>query len=116
MADVLILEPNADVRELFSHVVTRMGHDPVLSVGDRLPAAIVLEPASRPHLLRALAVLQRRSDVPVVCVSTDGPNAEVRELQPVAFLEKPFGLKRLQHELETALASSDAPRSRPSSR
>ncbi len=114
MPSVLILEPSAEVRELFSHVVTRMGHRPVYAETP-LPAVVLVEPASPPYLGRALALRHQHPDLPIVCASTDGPNPSTRKLRPAAFLEKPFELRRLTDALTASLESAARAQAAPSS-
>ncbi len=116
MATVRILEPDDELRELFRHVVRRLGHEPLITDGTEnapSPDLILLEPASRVALRRATALRARQPSVPIVCASIEPPGDEVAKLRPVNYLLKPFSM----YELESALAAAlVAPARTPSSR
>jgi hypothetical protein len=101
----LIVEPHAEVRELLERVVGRLGHEAVSARAGALDLssvdACVLEPAatSGDEAAHALA----RAGIPTVCVSIWPPSDELQELQPVAYLLKPFLLGDLERALIDAV-------------
>src|SRR4051812_883748 len=108
MGQILILEPQPEVRELWSHVAKRLGHESVEEVPSHLKAApvdlIVLEPEGTRELAIARALHQRFPEIPLVCASIAPPTPELRrELSPNAYLMKPFPLEALEHALANAL-------------
>jgi DNA-binding response OmpR family regulator len=107
VARILIVEPHPDVRELFARVLARLGHETVrledLGGDDAAVAAAVLEPAF-PGALELARSLRARG-VPVVCASIEPCTSEVRALEPVAHLLKPFALRELEAAVDAALAA-----------
>jgi CheY-like chemotaxis protein len=108
MGRILILEPQAEVRELWSRVAARLGHESVAEVPPNPEAApvdvIVLEPDGTRELATARALHQRFPEIPVVCASIVPPTPELRrELSPRVFLTKPFPLAALERALADAL-------------
>ena len=105
MALILFLDPQREVRELFSHVATRLGHEAVETVGEQKPDVVVLEPSSGQEVQRARSLLERFPALAIVCASIHTPSRETREqLDPVVHLIKPFPLVELERALEAALA------------
>jgi hypothetical protein len=108
---VLICEPDPEVRELLTRIVSRMGHEPVLDdAGLCGVEAIVLEPAHTPSVERAQAFRAASSGAtPLICASIDLPNGGTRRLEPLVHLVKPFGLPEIQAALTQALATKPLP-------
>lgn len=112
MARILVLEPYVEVRELLGHVIARLGQIPVLHDGtspaDSNVDAVVFEPASPEgmELVQQLRVM--RPDIPLVCTSIRQPSAAVLQLEPVAYLLKPFALSELEAALRTAVTQLSA--------
>jgi DNA-binding response OmpR family regulator len=85
--------------------VRRLGHEPVAFNGGAVDHigidAAVIEPgeASALEVARAL----RARQVPVLFTSIYPADAEVLELEPAAYLVKPFPLYALERALELAL-------------
>ncbi|MGZ4389228.1 MAG: hypothetical protein ACXVZL_07590 [Gaiellaceae bacterium] len=106
MARVLICEPHPDVRSLLAFVVRRSGHEPVIFDGDcelaRGVDAIVIEPGEDAALGLAGWARSHLPGVPILCASIFPPWPATAELQPDAYLVKPFPL----YELEQALAAA----------
>jgi len=103
---VLICEPDPEVRELLTLIVTRLGHEAVLDDAELGGVeAIVVEPAHAPSIERAQAFRAYGEDVPVICASIDPPNGGTRRLEPVAYLVKPFALPEMKAALNSALAA-----------
>jgi DNA-binding response OmpR family regulator len=106
MAQILISEPNPDLRILLEVVVRRAGHEPVghgeLHNGDT-PAALILEPASADGLAAAAGLRRRLQDLPIICTSIYPPSDESSALSPVAHLVKPFRLQELEAAILSAL-------------
>jgi CheY-like chemotaxis protein len=109
MGRILILEPQPEVRELWSRVAERLGHETVAEVPPSPGAApvdlIVLEPDGRRELAIARALHQQFPEIPLVCASTVPPTPELRrELSPRVYLTKPFPLAALERALADVLA------------
>ena len=108
MARILIVEPHPDVRELFARVVGKLGHETVrledCEGDDAAVAAAILEPAApgADEVARRL----HAAGVPIVCASIEPPRPEIRELEPVAYLLKPFALGELEAAIAAALGGS----------
>ena len=108
VARVLIVEPHPDIRTLFSVVVRRAGHEPVLGVEDAgldLGAAVI-EPGDPEGL--ACARRLRAAGCPVVFTSIFPAERELLDLEPVAYFVKPFALAELEQALERALTHAQA--------
>ncbi len=110
MARILILESHREIRELFAHVIARMGYEPVTDApSDPRSAAvdmILLEPANDGHLAQARRLHSAQPDLPIVCASIFPPSGETSELAPVAYLTKPFGLSELERAIEAAVPAT----------
>ena len=108
MAQILISEPNPDLRVLLETVVRRAGHEPVGHgelTNDDTPAVMIIEPASAEGLAAAAGLRSRLEDLPIIYTSIFPPTAETRALGPVAHLIKPFRL----HDLEDAISLALSP-------
>ena len=109
VAQILIVEPNADVRTLFMHVVRRAGHEPVLAeLGQAWldVDAAVIEPGDGHGLTYARRL--RALGCPVVFASIFPAEQATLELEPAAYFVKPFALAELERALENALAPAEA--------
>ena len=106
MARVLICEPHDDISALLELVVRRLGHEPVAFMGgdvDHIGVdAAVIEPGESSAL--EVARTLRSRNVPVLFTSIYPPDAHALELNPAAYLVKPFPLYALERALEAALA------------
>ena len=106
MARVLICEPHDDIAALLELVVRRLGHDPVVCMGEEVEHvgidAAVIEPGE-PLGLR-LARSLRAQDVPVLFTSIYPADDASLGLDPSAYLVKPFPLYALERALQHALA------------
>jgi CheY-like chemotaxis protein len=106
MARVLICEPHDDISALLELVVRRLGHEPVPFCGAAIDHigvdAAVIEPGEADGL--RLAQSLRAQNVPVLFTSIYPPNESLLDLQPSAYLVKPFPLYALERALEQALA------------
>jgi CheY-like chemotaxis protein len=106
VATVLIVDPDPSTRSLLELLLLRLGHRPIGPrewVEGEEPDVLLLEPASRPGLRLARGARRRFRDLPILCVSIDGPNRETRELDPVGHVMKPFRRSQLEEALEQAL-------------
>lgn len=109
MARILICEPHADLRDLLTCVVERLGHEAVqagLRPGEPPPGdvdAVVVEPADTRSHEDARRLRRQSADLPIVCVSIYPPGPGTHELRPASHLVKPFGLAELQRALADAL-------------
>jgi hypothetical protein len=88
MGRVLILEPDAEVRELISRVVSRLGHEPLAParVPTHVPGAVeavFLEPAWAPALELAGKLRGRTPKLPMVFESIEPEGFGLDSLRPV---------------------------------
>lgn len=105
MGRVLILEPEAEVRDLAGRVARRLGHESVTDAGTEPVDVVLVEPESPRALAAARDVHERFPDVPVICASIASPSHDVRsELAPHRYLLKPFAVTELERALSDALA------------
>jgi DNA-binding response OmpR family regulator len=105
VARILICEPHDDISALLELVVRRLGHEPVRAVDDLDHIgfdAAVIEPGEEEGLRLARSL--RASGVPVLFTSIYPADGDVLELEPAAYLVKPFPLYALERALEAALA------------
>jgi CheY-like chemotaxis protein len=107
VARVLIYEPNEDTGALLDLVVRRLGHEPVrleaAAAGEAVQAAVI-EPGEHGGL--ELARRLRAEGVPVLFASIFPASRETLELEPSAYLEKPFALAAFERALAEALIAS----------
>jgi CheY-like chemotaxis protein len=108
VATILIAEPHGEVRELFTHVVSRLGHEAVwpeelAENGERAPDVLLLEPADAEALRLAIRLRGERPGLPLIFASIYPPTAQTRALEPVAFLTKPFLLAELEAAVRRAV-------------
>jgi CheY-like chemotaxis protein len=113
MGRILIAEPHGDVRSLFEFVVERLGYEPISVArgdGSSLPPidAMIVEPAAPAALGLARSLRVRLPQLPIVCASIFPAEPAALELDPVAYLEKPFGLAELEYVLRLAIERSAA--------
>lgn len=112
---VLVVDDDADMREMLGEILALAGHDAILArdgleavdLARRVhPDALTLD-LGLPHLdgngvLRALAASSSTAQIPVIVVSADLDRL-VRTSQVVAILDKPFALSRFFASVEAAL-------------
>ena len=106
MATILIVDPDSATRSLLELLCERLGHSvigPREWVEGVEPDLLLLEPASRPGLRLARGVRRRFPELPILCVSIDGPDGDSLALGPVAHVMKPFRRSQLERALEQAL-------------
>jgi len=113
VANILILDPYPELRELLSRVVSRLGHTPMSEeearVHPELVDAVVLEPSMVRGLALTRILKETDPDLPVVTNSVyplgslGESEAEVEALQPAAHLVKPFLLPQISSAIELAL-------------
>jgi CheY-like chemotaxis protein len=104
VANVLVCDPHDDISALLELVVRRLGHEPVTrpdGPAARVDAAVI-EPGD-PEGLRVAREL-RAAGVPLLFTSIYPAERDVLELEPVAYLVKPFPLYALERALRDALA------------
>jgi CheY-like chemotaxis protein len=108
VATIAVLEPHGEVRELILRIVDRLGHTPVgvdRSGGETAPADVVLlEPAAPGAVETARGLAE--GGAALVCVSILPPSEAAVELEPVAYLQKPFSVADLERAIAAALAQS----------
>ena len=106
MATILIEDPDQATRSLLELHVLRLGHQPIgqreLAEGEE-PDLMLLEPASRTGLRLAQRLRDRLPQLPILCVSIEGPSADTSELEAIGHLMKPFRRSQLEQALELAL-------------
>jgi DNA-binding response OmpR family regulator len=117
---VLIGEPFPEVRVLLERAVSRLGHEPVphhagWDTEGELPDVdvLVLEPAFEDGVALARALRRAKPDLPVICACSSAPDESVQELEPVAYLAKPFALSELERALKEAVRRAAGESSRP---
>lgn len=106
MATILIVDPDPATRSLLELLCERLGHRPIGArewVDGQEPDLLLLEPASRPGVRLARGLRRRFPDLPILCVSIDGPTGETVALGPRAHLMKPFRRNQLERAVEQAL-------------
>ena len=106
MATILIVDPDPATRSLLELLCHRLGHatiGPREWVGGEEPDLVLLEPASRPGLRLARGVRRRFPQLPILCVSIDGPSDDSRALGTAGHVMKPFRRSQLERALEAAL-------------
>jgi hypothetical protein len=106
MGIVAIAEPDTAVAELIAAVVVGLGHVPldVRTAGEIAHAdALVVEPGDEYAYEWARFLRAWQPSLAVVCVSTYDAFPLALELQPVAYLPKPFAIDALEVALRRAL-------------
>jgi two-component SAPR family response regulator len=106
VATILIVDPDPATRSLLELLCLRLGHNPIGPrewVDGREPDLLLLEPASRPGVRLARGVRRRFPQLPILCVSIDGPSDDSRGLGPAGHVMKPFRRTQLERALEQAL-------------
>src|ERR1700761_3464870 len=105
VARVLICEPHDDIAALLELVVRRLGHDPVICLTGDVEHigvdAAVIEPGE-PVGLRIASSL-RAKGVPRLFTRIFPAETEALELNPSAYLVKPFPLFALERAVQSAL-------------
>ena len=112
MATILIVDPDSATRSLLELLCERLGHRPIGPrewVEGQEPDLLLLEPASRPGVRLARGYRRRFPQLPILCVSIDGPNDETESLEPVAHVMKPFRRSQIERALEQALIPTAEP-------
>jgi hypothetical protein len=102
MATVLVLDPLAEVRDLFALQLLRIGHKPVYD-DDVAADAVLVEPADPAMLQRAIELRKDRPGLPIVCASIEDDGRVADALRPCTFLVKPVGVERLRLALDAEL-------------
>ena len=117
MATILIVDPDSANRSLLELLCVRLGHRPIGSrewIEGEEPDLVLLEPASRPGLRLARGVRRRFPQLPILCVSIDGPTPDTRELGAAGHVMKPFRRSQLEQAIERALIpAADVLEARP---
>ncbi len=108
MALFLIIEPDEDVRRLYTAVVRGLGHEAAFFDGlptTRKPDVVLVEPADSNSLAAALRLQHDHPNLPIVCASVDKPTPEeTHGLRATTYLLKPFNLGELTNALQLALS------------
>jgi len=110
MAQILISEPDPDVRRLLERMVSMLGHEPISVI---VPAAqdltdadvFIVEPFEPLGAVLAQAASIAVPELPLICASVAPPPSGLTELGVVfaACLLKPFDLDALGEAIEDAL-------------
>ena len=98
MATILIIESDRSVAALLAAVVEGVGATPVYEpdAGAAAPDVLLIEPSAFGAVETATALRAANPGLPIVCVSTHKPTAELRgALEPAVFLSKPFAVAQL---------------------
>jgi CheY-like chemotaxis protein len=107
VARILIAEPHPEVRQLFVHFVSALGHEPLVYERGVEPVdvdALVVEPAL-PGAYELVGALRRTTPgLPVIAVSVYPPSELPIGLEWTSFHVKPFGLSTLREALTPHLA------------
>lgn len=109
MARIILCEADADVRELLTTLLSRLGHEvEVAHPGGAPPDGelLILEPAAPAYLALAQSIRGRSPDLPVLCVSVLPEEADFLELGPLVYLVKPFALDDLRDAIAATLGSA----------
>ena len=107
MAQVLVVEPVHETRELIECVVRRMGHEIVSTESFRNVDVVFYEPNSIAGRALALRVQAERPQVRLVACSAAPYRGEAsRGPLPFASLLQPFSPRDLRRVLESALLGS----------
>lgn len=109
MATVLVLDPSAEMRELYGRAISARGHAVVLDerVGPEDVDALVFEPASASALATARRLGTARPELPMICASIGPRRACGDDLAVAAYLAKPFRLAQLAAVIDEVLAPGD---------
>lgn len=110
MATVLIVDPDPATRSLLELLLLRLGHRPIgqreLAEGEEFDL-LLLEPTSLSGLRIARELREANPQLPVLCVSIEGPSDESRLLDPVGHVMKPFRRSQLEAALDLALPPAE---------
>ena len=97
-----MIEPSPDVRDLFTRLLARLGHETTF-VADGGPVDVaIVEPTAAEAAAAVEQLRAARPDMPVVCVSVAPKSAETA-LGCVAYLVKPVHLDQLRAAVDCAL-------------
>jgi len=106
VARILIVEPEPDLRLLAEQAVLELGHEAMLleAYTAGTPVDVLLLATSADAV--AIAQAHRRSDpaLAIVSLGTLDASADIRRLEPVAHLLKPYTLRDLARALTRAVA------------
>lgn len=106
MPRVLVVEPDAEVRALFSTMLRRLGHEPVVAEpGANTPPecdVVLVEPAWSAGVELVCSLRRHRPTLPVVGASIFPAQHAPAELTTVRHLEKPFTLVQLSDAIAGA--------------
>ena len=105
MANIALRHPRDDVRQLIEHVLGRLGHVIVPEHEEERAHLLLLEPASEMDLEAAKGLRDAHPHLPIVCVSILPPFDEVLDLEPAAYLVKPFTVAGLRSTVESVLTA-----------
>ena len=110
MSRIFVVEPHPDIRSLLEIVIERLGHEAVLpAAGDEgIPDvdAAVVDPDGAGFVI---AQRLRARRVPTVLTSIFPPERDALDLDPVAYLLKPFPLYALEHAVTAAVEAGHDP-------
>jgi CheY-like chemotaxis protein len=109
MKRILILEPDADVRQLLGRALEALRYSPVIASPPQIEEMLdvdmlLVEPNWQPALDAAQRFRARRPGVPIVCASVRPLTDEAKALRPAEVLLKPFLLAELQRAVMSAFS------------
>jgi two-component SAPR family response regulator len=120
MARIAVCEPYPELLVLFERAVSRLGHEavpcrhePDLIAADGVDA-LLIDCDLGGATLHAEELRRVAGDVPIVTCSIYSAGDDVRALDPVAHLVKPFTRVQLDRALMEALGSGQEPRTHSS--
>jgi DNA-binding response OmpR family regulator len=111
VATILIIERDRSIAALLAAVVEGVDAIPLFEADPNAPVpdVLLIEPATPGALEAATALRAGDAGLPIVCVSTEKPTAELRAaLEPAVFLSKPFAVAQL-HAILRVLVSRVEP-------
>jgi CheY-like chemotaxis protein len=111
VSQILVLEPDPEIRTLYERAIARLGHHAAFADGEGSALqdadVVIVEPGSPRDLDLAQTLRAERPTLPIVCASIYPANGF--GLDPVVFLEKPFRLSALEHAIGRAIGAREAP-------
>jgi len=102
MARIAIDEPSAELRHLFSRVVTSLGHEPVPAAEAPAAHVVLLDPDGR------AVPVEPPPGVPVILCSVYSSSEAFDSFGAAAHLVKPFTRADLEHAIGVALDGQPA--------
>lgn len=102
MARIAIDEPSPELRDLFTRVVKRLGHEPVPAEEALAAQVLLLDPDGRS------VPVEPPAGVPVILCSVYSPSPAFERFRATAHLVKPFSRGQLERAIARALGGRAA--------